>query len=250
MIIFISAHSHPQARNFNGNLDICCPRPFPRPVIDLALAWASAHKQDVVVLNHAILTEVWGDMVKTTLPSWVGHVPRNLSCSSHRKIKADQWRTACLVNLIITLCRIWGKPGTTAKETALLWNFLSLVITIRWATMRCITPAHISIVEDHLAYYTKSTASIFGEKALVVNNHVSLHTPECLYAFGPVHGWWAFPFERFNGIIQKLSTNHKLGEFALHIFCFSLTVLLGRTNGANIHEDVLQGGQPKSANGP
>ncbi|KAN0074682.1 hypothetical protein V8E55_011731 [Tylopilus felleus] len=143
-------------------------------------------------------------MAKTILPSWVGRAPRNLGCSSHGKLKADQWRTACLVNLIITLA--------TAKETALLRNFLSLVIAIRWATMRCITPVHIAIVEDHLVYYTKSTAAIFGEKVLVVNNHASLHTPECLRAFGPVQGWWAFPFERFNGIIQRLNTNDKLGQ--------------------------------------
>jgi hypothetical protein len=29
--------------------------------------------------------------------------------------------------------------------------------------------------------------------------------------FGPMRGWWAFPFERFNGQIQHLSTNHKVG---------------------------------------
>lgn len=194
-------------------------------MVDLALAWASAHKQYVIVLNHAVLKEVWEDMVKMILPSWVGRAPRNLGCSSHGKLKADQWRTACLVNLVITLCRIWGKPSATAKETALLHNFLSLVIAIWWATMRCITPAHIAIVEDHLVYYTKSTAAIFGKKVLVVNNHASLHTPEYLCTFGLVQGWWAFLFERFNGIIQRLNMNDKLGELVMYILCCSrLTV--------------------------
>ena len=166
-------------------------------------------------------------MAKTILPSWVRRAPQNLGCSSHGKIKAEQWCTTCLVNLVITLCRIWGKPGATAKDTTLLRNYLSLMITICWATMRSVTPAHISITEDHFVYYTQSTAAIFGEKALVVNNHASLHTPECLRAFGPAHGWWAFPFERFNGIIQQLNTNHKIGGFKVVILssrCFPLTM--------------------------
>ena len=166
-------------------------------------------------------------MAKTNLPSWVKHAPQNLGCLSHGKIMAEQWHTACLINLIITLCRIWGKSGTTAKDTVLLWNYLSLMIMIHWATICSVMPTHISIIKDHFVYYTQSIATIFREKALVVNNHAFLHTPECLQAFRPAHGRWAFPFEWFNGIIQQLNTNHKIGEFKVVILsscCFPLTM--------------------------
>jgi hypothetical protein len=48
---------------------------------------------------------------------------------------------------------------------------------------------------------------------LYPNHHLSLHLAECIRNFGPVHGWWAFPFERYNGIIQRYNTNNKMGEF-------------------------------------
>ncbi|PIL27816.1 hypothetical protein GSI_10970 [Ganoderma sinense ZZ0214-1] len=33
--------------------------------------------------------------------------------------------------------------------------------------------------------------------------------------FGPVHGWWTFPFERFNGLLQRLNTNSKPNQMPL-----------------------------------
>jgi hypothetical protein len=30
--------------------------------------------------------------------------------------------------------------------------------------------------------------------------------------YGPVHGWWMFPFERVIGALQKTNTNYKIGK--------------------------------------
>ncbi|KAI0788085.1 hypothetical protein C8Q74DRAFT_1366864 [Fomes fomentarius] len=38
---------------------------------------------------------------------------------------------------------------------------------------------------------------------------------ECLLAFGPVHGWWSFPFKWINGLLQRLNTNYKPGEMPI-----------------------------------
>ena len=150
-------------------------------------------------------------MAKTTLPSWIARAPHNLGSPSHGKLKADQWRTACLVNLLITLCRLWGHRNATEKDAALLLNYLSLVTAVRWATTRTTSDYHAEVVEKYLVYYIRSTLQIFGPRALVYNNHASLHVPECLHAFGPAHGWWAFPFERYNGILQRFNTNSRIG---------------------------------------
>ncbi|KIK29010.1 hypothetical protein PISMIDRAFT_89436 [Pisolithus microcarpus 441] len=161
-------------------------------------------------------------MEKTTLPSCVTRAPRNLGSRSHGKLKADQWRTACLVNLVITLCRLWGGINASQKNQSLLRNYLSLVIAVRWATTRTTSNYHTDVVEQFLVYYIHSTLEIFGARALVYNNHASLHVPECLGAYGPAHGWWAFPFERYNGVLQRFSTNSKIGQMEhtmLKAFC-------------------------------
>ncbi|KAI6167158.1 hypothetical protein EDD17DRAFT_1752517 [Pisolithus thermaeus] len=205
------AHNGPEIR---------CPQTFPHPTADLSLAWTDVSKP--VILNRNVLREIWADMSKTTLPTWISRAPHNFGSASLRKLKADQWRTACMINLVITLCRLWGKPGTSQWNTDILKNFLSLIIAVHFATMQSTTVKCITIVDEYFKFSLKSLVSIFGKGCLVVNNHLSLHIAECLRGFGPAHGWWAFPFERYNGIMQCYKTNQKLGEVKLmfvQMFC-------------------------------
>jgi hypothetical protein len=107
-----------------------------------------------------------------------------------------------LVNLVITLGWLWGTSSAGEKDNSILWNYLSLVITIHWATTCSTSENHAQLVDDYYTYYQKTTIKLFGENAMHTNNnHATQHLSECLHSFGPVHGWWAFPFERFNGII-------------------------------------------------
>jgi hypothetical protein len=44
-------------------------------------------------------------------------------------------------------------------------------------------------------------------------NHLNaLLVGDYLRLYGPVRGWWMFPFERVIGELQRSSTNNKLGE--------------------------------------
>ncbi|KIO12194.1 hypothetical protein M404DRAFT_125940, partial [Pisolithus tinctorius Marx 270] len=154
---------------------------------------------------------------------------------SHGKLKADQWRTICLINLVIMLCRIWGNPNVSPRDKELLDNYLFLVIAVQWATTRSTSEQHARIVEEYLSLYVQSTLKLFGSRALVFNNHTSFHVPECLHAFGPAHGWWTFPFERFNSILQCFNTNSRVGEMELTLmrsFCrgSNLRALLKQDN--------------------
>ena len=39
--------------------------------------------------------------------------------------------------------------------------------------------------------------------------HLHLHLAKCLHDYGPVHSFWCFPFERFNGLLGAYHTNKK-----------------------------------------
>jgi hypothetical protein len=161
------------------------------------------------------MEQVWADMAETTVPSWMGHPPKNLGTPSHSKLKANQWRTACTVNLVITLVRLWGQHNSSNEHQQLLTNFISLVIAVCWASRQSTSIDHIEIVQSQFDYYLRSLVRLFGKGVLIPNHHLSLHLAECLHAFGPVHGWWAFPFEQYNGIIQQKNTNNKLGMLCI-----------------------------------
>lgn len=194
------------------------PQTHPDPVLDLS----TAHIRPII-LNKPVLKEVENDTKKTVLPSWITSGPKELGNASHGTLSADEWRTICSVNLVITMVRLWGHPGASDREKALLDNFLALAAAVRWATKRTTSENHIRILEEQLQIYLNGVVALFSETALYPNHHISLHLAECIRNFGPVHGWWTFPFERYNGIIQRQKSNRKFGE---HLTPYSHLLLI------------------------
>lgn len=68
--------------------------------------------------------------------------------------------------------------------------------------------------DEHMYEYLASLRTLFHHN-FVPNHHLSLHLHLCLRLFGPVHGWWAFPFERYNGLLQRLNTNNRSSELVV-----------------------------------
>ena len=50
---------------------------------------------------------------------------------------------------------------------------------------------------------------MYGKETITPNMHMSCHLRQCIYDYGPLHSFWAFPFERFNGILGNLPNNNK-----------------------------------------
>ncbi len=137
--------------------------------------------------------------------------PRNLGSASHGKLKADQWRTACTVSLVITLVRLWGFQG---DKFDILQNFADLSRAVRFATSRSTSLEKVRKYEQYISCYLEGMARIYGADCVRPNHHLALHLIECLLGFGPVHSWWSFPFERLNGRLQRLRTN-KIDAYVL-----------------------------------
>ena len=175
------------------------------------------------IITQDIIDVIRADIQKTTLPSWMERPPQNFGSSSHGKLKADQWRTACTVNLTITLVRLWGVAGATERDRLLLDNFVHLVTAVDLATRRSMSAERAEAFDRHMLLYLQGLRDIFSHK-LVPNHHLSLHLVNCLLLFGPVHGWWAYPFERFNGLLGSLNINNLPGTCASSFVCYLLSV--------------------------
>ena len=174
------------------------------------------------ILTPDVIRQIRADIKSTYLPSWLERPPAKFGSTSHGKLKADHWRTIGTISLVISLVRIWGSPSSTEGDAMLLNNFVHLVIAVDLASRRSMDPERARLFDEHMHQYLTSLKSLFKQK-LVPNHHLALHLCTCLLLFGPVHGWWAFPFERFNGIIQRFNTNHKIGEYTC---CYTQVLLL------------------------
>ncbi|TFY56546.1 hypothetical protein EVJ58_g7577 [Rhodofomes roseus] len=166
------------------------------------------------VLTADVIDQLRHDIKTTYLPSWIERPPVNFGSAAHGKLKADHWRTVCTISMVITLTRIWGNAASSNAERHLLKNFVHLVVAVDLASRRSMDPERARLFDQHMEEYLRTLQELFDQD-LVPNNHLSLHLAACLLSFGPVHGWWAYPFERFNGIIQRLNTNNQIDKIPL-----------------------------------
>jgi hypothetical protein len=164
------------------------------------------------VLGHMVLTASYEDSVNIELPSWMNPVPVAFGSKAHGKLSADQWRTLCSINLIITLIRLWGND-TTTRQYQMLVNFIDLVTAVEVGSMLVTSDGHIQLYEEAITSYLQTLKVLYKEARIAPNHHLALHIPDFLRFFGPVHAWRAFALERYNYLLQNINTNQKFGVY-------------------------------------
>ncbi|OJT02580.1 hypothetical protein TRAPUB_6902, partial [Trametes pubescens] len=163
------------------------------------------------IFSRDVLEAVRRDISSVQLPSWLSKPPRNLGSATHGKLKADHWRTACTINMAITLPRLWGSPSATEEQRKALENFMHLIAAVDLATRRTMNAQRAEAYDSHMMSYLQGLRSLYNV-GFVPNHHLSLHLQDILTQFGPTHAWWAFPFERYNGMFGKMNTNNRPAE--------------------------------------
>ena len=158
------------------------------------------------------MEQIHADIASTITPSWIASVPSNLGSASHGKLKADQWSS---VYLPISLIRLWwsADPGNARSERCrkILDVTISLLSAVSIATSRVTSPRHADLYLQHMQVYLTGLKELFPDFKFVPNQHMALHVRDYILLYGPAHSWWAFPFERMIGTLQRILTNYKEG---------------------------------------
>ena len=50
--------------------------------------------------------------------------------------------------------------------------------------------------------------SVFGKHLITPNMHMHCHLRSCVLDFGPLHGFWLYAFERYNGLLGSMPHNN------------------------------------------
>lgn len=155
----------------------------------------------------------------TQRPSWQRGPPLNLGVSSHGKLKADQWRSAIEFDVPIYLAQAWSYSDHEVKNNErkqrrrqLLASTMLLAVSIGWGTSDVTSQPHAYDYTRHMIAYLQTLQMLYPSFQLRPNHHGALHIGPFLLQFGPMRGWWMYPFERIIGILQKTNTNSKLGK--------------------------------------
>ena len=85
---------------------------------------------------------------------------------------------------------------------------------------RILCPKHISkerlqLADLLLLKFCQRIETQYGEGTISPSMHMICHLKECVLDYGPLHEFWLFPFERFNGSLGQLPNNNKCIEIQL-----------------------------------
>ncbi|KZS95025.1 hypothetical protein SISNIDRAFT_409168, partial [Sistotremastrum niveocremeum HHB9708] len=155
------------------------------------------------------LKAIWEDQKTITTPSWLGRAPKQAGSAAQGKLKADEWRSFCCVTLVFSLNRLWGNGTDRYRE--MLDHFMELVNMVNMAHFQELNEATIESYRLSTIAYLTGIKSLFPDQTLVPNHHASMHLPELFRRFGPVHAWRTFAFERYNGMMQSINHNSRIG---------------------------------------
>ncbi|KLO03997.1 hypothetical protein SCHPADRAFT_841149 [Schizopora paradoxa] len=146
----------------------------------------------------------------TIRPRWYASLPKNLGEAGHGKLKADQWRSALEFDIPVSAAQLWGDPSSPRHD--LFRCTILLAMAIRFATSHKTSEQHISRYTHYMQEYLELLTKLDPTLRLHPNHHNALHLGDHLRRFGPMHGWWMYPFERVIGRLQKSNTNFKIGQ--------------------------------------
>ena len=161
---------------------------------------------DKGILTKKHFHEIEKIVSKFKTPQDVGRLPLKIS-SGFSGFTADQWRSWITIFSPVALKGIL--PLNHLRCWLLYVRACSLLCT------RIITNDAIEQADQYLELFCKQFMSLYGAEACTPNMHLHLHLKDCLLDYGPVHGFWCFGFERFNGVMGRYHTNSQSIETQL-----------------------------------
>lgn len=152
------------------------------------------------LLTQANIQKLQEKSEKISFPHGVGRIPLKIG-SSFAGFTADQWRLWTTVLSPIVL------KGILPDEDFRIW-----LLFVRCCTILCSRIISLSNVHEADAYivqFCKLFQHKYGDASCTPNMHLHMHLSQCLLDYGPVHSFWCFPFERYNGLLGAYHTNKK-----------------------------------------
>ena len=161
-----------------------------------------------VVLGKNVMEEVWAEMKRTRLPTWITPAPHNWGTSTRGKLSASHWRVICTIHLPITLIRLWKDNDGWMKD--MLDHFMDLVCAVRVANMHLSSPQQITAYNLYIRRYVSRITGLFPDTNLKTSHHAALHIGDVIGNLGPVHAHSAPYFKRYINFFHQINTNQKI----------------------------------------
>ena len=174
------------------------------PMHNLFLGSAK-HYMKGIFINRGILSDENFKYIQTCIDSFrvpadIGRIPHKIS-TSFASFTADQWKNWTIYFSMIVLRDI------VSSDILECWRHF--VLACRILCHYKISEEQLKLGDALLLQFCRRTERLFGKSCITPNMHMHAHLCACTEDYGPLHGYWLFPFERYNGILGSMPNNNK-----------------------------------------
>ena len=179
------------------------------PMHNLFLGTAKYFARDIwigrKILTSTELSKVEEKLSCAVAPAGLGRLP--ISIDFGHFLTADQWKNWTLYFSLLCLGNILSRPHLEC------WR--KFVLACRRLCRYSVTNDDIKIADELLLRFCRQAVELYGDEAITPNMHMHCHLASCIKEFGPLHSFWLFPFERYNGVLEEQPTNNRSIELQL-----------------------------------
>lgn len=78
-----------------------------------------------------------------------------------------------------------------------------------------LTRQKIQLADALKMQFCRRSECIYGTNIVTPNMHMHAHLASCVFDYGPLHGFWLYAFERYNGVLGSFPNNQRSIEVQL-----------------------------------
>ena len=161
---------------------------------------------DSGIIQESNYTLIQDRVNQLMVPPDIGRIPHKIF-SGFSSFTADQWKNWVIYYSLIAL------RGLLPSDVLECWRHF--VLACRILCSHQITAEQVTLGDALLLHFCKRTERIFGWQHITPNMHMHCHLRSCILDYGPLHGFWLYAFERYNGILGAMPNNNKSIEVQL-----------------------------------
>ena len=151
--------------------------------------------------------ETIGERVrKMKVSTDLGRLPTTIS-SNYGQFTAEEWKNWVLIYSLFCL------QGLLPRQHLKVWQ--KFVLACRIVCQPAIPKQRLQIAHQLFLSFCREVAQLYGPEFVTPNMHLHGHLKETIENYGSMYGFWAFSFERYNGVLADFPSNNRSVEIQI-----------------------------------
>ena len=155
------------------------------------------------IISYQQFNKIQDRVDKIIVPTGIGRIPYKIN-SGFSCFTADQWKNWTLYYSLLVLYDI--------LDTEHLECWRHFVLGCRLLCHKVLTNRDLHLADALIMQFCKRAERIYGKEVITPNMHMHAHLKSCIEDYGPLHSFWLYAFERYNGLLENIPNNNRCIE--------------------------------------